>query len=258
MEENHKLGLYVSYYLSRFDKQAYDALGFGNQKQTHDNIGRILDVKPATVKNWRDEFDPIHDARAGWYERSMNPSRVSVVEAMKGLNEEDIRGIVLDILNPKPDIEEINKLVAVISVKGSRRNFVPRGPTGKKAEQYFIDHHADNGLPYPGILRDTRENGCGFDFEIITQEKTVYIEVKGLATTTGGIVFTSKEWSTANRLGQSYYLVIIKNLDINGEIEIIQNPAEVFKPKKSIVTTIQVQWSLTDKELIRRIKTNEK
>lgn len=80
MEESHKLGLYVSYYLSRFDKQAYEARGFGNQKQTHDHIGKLLDVKPATVKNWRDEFDPIHDARAGWYQRSMNPSRVSVVE----------------------------------------------------------------------------------------------------------------------------------------------------------------------------------
>lgn len=75
MENNHKLALYVSYYLSRFDKIAYEHLGFGKQQPTHKRIGEILGVKPHTVQNWRDQFDPIHGNRKGWHQREMTQSR---------------------------------------------------------------------------------------------------------------------------------------------------------------------------------------
>src|SRR5260221_11191835 len=101
MENNHKLGLYVSYYLSRFDKEAYSNLGLGNQEETHNKIGQLLSIKPHTVKNWRDEFDPLFGHRAGWYQRPMNPSRIRVVQALDDLNEAQIRGIVNDILSSK-------------------------------------------------------------------------------------------------------------------------------------------------------------
>jgi len=51
MENNHKLALYVSYYLSRFDKIAYERLGFGKQQLTHKRIGEILGVNPHTIQN---------------------------------------------------------------------------------------------------------------------------------------------------------------------------------------------------------------
>jgi hypothetical protein len=79
MEDNHKLGLFVSYYLSRFNTTAYQNLGFGNQGETHIKIGQLMNINPHTIKNWRDEFDPVHGHRVGWYQRKMNPSRVNVL-----------------------------------------------------------------------------------------------------------------------------------------------------------------------------------
>ncbi len=64
MEANHKLGLFVSYYLSRFDEEASKYLAYGNQLETHTRIGELLYINPHTVKNWRDEFDPLFEHRA--------------------------------------------------------------------------------------------------------------------------------------------------------------------------------------------------
>ena len=65
MENNHKLGLYVSYYLSRFDKEAYQNLGYGKQVPTHKKIGELLEINFHTIRNWRDQFDPLHGHKLG-------------------------------------------------------------------------------------------------------------------------------------------------------------------------------------------------
>ena len=92
MEENQKLGLYVSYYLSRFNKVAYEKLGYGNMSNTHNKIGELLSVPPNTIRNWRDEFDPLFGHRAGWYQRPMTQSRLRVVKALEE------RGVSSDVL----------------------------------------------------------------------------------------------------------------------------------------------------------------
>ena len=82
MKESHSLSLIAAYYLSKYDETAYKELGFRSSTMTHIEIGRALGVNPNTVKNMRDEFDPLHDnQRAGWYQRPLRPSRAKVVEA---------------------------------------------------------------------------------------------------------------------------------------------------------------------------------
>ena len=72
MERNRVLGLVCGYYLSKFDKIAYEHLGYKTQAETHIAIGEILHVLPNTIKNWRDEFDPVHEnTRRGWHQRPM-------------------------------------------------------------------------------------------------------------------------------------------------------------------------------------------
>lgn len=46
MDNNHKLGLYVSYYLAQFDKEAYLNLWFGNQVEPHNKISELISVNP--------------------------------------------------------------------------------------------------------------------------------------------------------------------------------------------------------------------
>lgn len=253
MEENHKLGLYVSYYLSRFNEVAYKNLGFGNMLETHNRIGLILCLPPNTVKNWRDEFDPLFGHRVGWYQRPMIQSRVRVVEALAELDEIAVRAIVLDILNGdiNRNTYETEQLVSIVSEKeptSETGKFILRGPTGKLAEEFFIQQFNMNNTKFSGNLKDCRDYGCGYDFKI-EGEVTSYIEVKGLAGDKGGILFTNMEWQVANDFGELYHVCLIKNIETNPEISFISNPAKILNPEKSIHTVIQVSWSVSEKDL---------
>jgi len=254
MEVNHKLGLYVSYYLARFDKEAYLNLGYGNQEETHIKIGRLISIKPSTVKNWRDEFDPLFEHRAGWYQRPMGPSRIRVVLALQNLDESQIREIVLDILSGKiqNDKEEFEQLLNIVATDDNKKRtpiFILRTPTGKAAEEFFIKHFSKNKKPTEGNLIDCRDMGVGYDFRIETEEKKCFVEVKGLSDISGGVLFTSKEWSLAKSEGDNYFLCVISNLNEQPKLMFIQNPAKLLNPKRNIFTSIQVSWSVTKNQL---------
>jgi len=256
MKENHSLALIVAYYLSKFDKIAYEKLGFSSSRATHAEIGRMLGVNPNSVKNMRDEFDPLHDnPRVGWYQRPLRPSRAKVVESFQDLSEEELRDVVLEILtNPEfVSSDDFSDVVTPISKREKKRKgksvFIVRGPTGRKAEEHFMAYHKDHGIPESGELKDTRDQGCGYDFAIINPGKEIKIEVKGLDGDSGGITFTSKEWYTARSNGENYYLVIVRNVSSEPDFQIIQNPYEVLFPKKSVFTTVQVRWDVSETEL---------
>ncbi len=238
MNENHKLALYVSYYLARFDKKAYENLNMGNQSQTHQKIGELLSVKPNSVKNWRDEFDPLFGHRAGWYQRPLSPSRVQVANALGNLSEQEIFLIVKRILSEKdienPDFKTLTELIDE-STENEESRFVLRAPTGKKAEDFFVEYFKENEKPYKGELLDTRDLGCGYDFEIINGEHKYLIEVKGLSKQTGGILLTDKEWETAKAHGNKYFIALISNLEEDPIIEFIRNPFECLTPRENII-----------------------
>jgi 5-methylcytosine-specific restriction protein A len=115
MKQSNALALIVAYYLSKYDDLAYEQLGFkkGQKTAAHKELGRILGVNSNSVKNMRDEFDPIHDnPRAGWHQRPLRPSRAKVVEQFQEMTQEEIRDFVLELLtNPKfshtEEVEEI-------------------------------------------------------------------------------------------------------------------------------------------------------
>jgi hypothetical protein len=254
MDNNRKLGLFVSYYLSRFDEQAYKNLGFGNQLETHNKIGEILYVNPHTVKNWRDEFDPIFGHRVGWHQRPLSPSRVKVVNALEDLDELQVRGIVKDILSGKltDDPDEEEQLLSIVSNHTKNKvtsKFIIRAPTGRAAEEFFIKHYSENKFPIDGKLIDCRDLGVGYDFRIEKNDKKIFVEVKGISDFFGGVLFTNKEWLIAQNEGSNYFLCIISNLNEKPEIIFIQNPAEKLDPKKNIYTSIQISWSVTQKQL---------
>lgn len=104
MENNHRLALIVAYYISRFDKKALDTLGFKTMTEAFNLVGEFLNVNPNTVKNMRDEFDPIHpNSRKGWYQRELRPSRLEIVENYSYVSEDALTEIVTDILNGQSD-----------------------------------------------------------------------------------------------------------------------------------------------------------
>jgi hypothetical protein len=257
MKRENSLALIVAYYLSKYDRVGYENLGFKSLTEAHHQIGRILNVNPNSVKNMRDEFDPIHSTpRVGWYQRELRPSRLKVVESFQELSEEELRDIVLEILTDPnfSDSEEGRVITSPLrpkghSMKGKPGVFVQRGPTGKKAEEYFVNYHSKSGQPLVGKLRDTRDLGCGYDFEIKTEQRSFFVEVKGLESTEGGVVFTSKEWDVAKKAGERYFLVVVRNISDKPEFQIVQDPAHKFDARKNIYTTVQVRWSISEREL---------
>lgn len=258
IKAQNELALIIAYYLSRLDKQGYLSLGYKSFSEATKGIGIILGVKPRTIQGMRDEFDPYNqNNRVGW-KRELRGSRLKVFKTFQESDDATLLEIVKEILNNKEfkNAEEYQNFKYLFSENKktlksvSEPIFILRGPTGKAAESFFLNYHKDYALPVKGEIIDCRELGCGYDFEIKNEKQSYFIEVKGLALTNGGILFTNKEWQTAIKQGKKYYLVIVKNLLNTPELSIIQNPSLKLVPKKNIYTTVQVNWSVAEKDLI--------
>ncbi len=251
MKPQNELALVVAYYLSRLDKEALAKLGYKTFNEAAADIGDILDVKPNTVKNMRDEFDfHLHNKRVGW-RKELKGSRLKVYQMFQMTDDDELTEVIKEILTNKQwtKTDSYEDLHSVLSRDekdaGKAGTFILRGPTGKKAEHYFMEVFANKPFPVKGDLMDCRDLGCGYDFEIKSDEdKSYYVEIKGLAGSDGGVLFTDKEWRTAKKYKNRYYLVIIADVSSNPSIKTIQNPAAKLAANKNIYTTIQVSWSV--------------
>lgn len=257
MEDRNALTLVVAYYISRFDVVAYDRLGYDTKKTTHEAVGNALGVKANTVKNMRDEFDPLHDnPRKGWHKRELRPSRQKIVEMFGEMDEEELYDVVCGLLQDPMfreggDVQDIVREVVDTDKNSARESASPaaRMKTGRMAENYFIDFHAETNRPVPGILHDTRYHACGYDFEIQDSPDTTFVEVKGTADRSSGILFTDKEWRVASRKTDAYVVVLIRNLADTPDVSFIWDPASSLEPKQRLYTTIQRSWSVSGAQL---------
>ena len=252
MKRNHVIGMVCGYYLSRFDEHGYKRWGFASKKETHRELGELLGVRAESIKNWRDEFDPFHDnLRQGWHNREMIPSRRRVLEALEDLSEADMFTILRGAVKfPEGEIAEM--LINSVSEKDTDINgkaFSSRGVTGKKAEVLFMEHHKKHDKPVSGELVDRRDEGCGYDFEVYNRRESAAIEVKGLSGFVGGILFTEKEWSTAQNMCDNYYLVIVRNVIVQPEFSFVQNPAAYLQPHQRVYTTLHFSFSVSGQHL---------
>lgn len=243
MKQANKLALIVAFYLSKFDDRAYQALGFGNQGRTHEAIGRQLGVKPNTIKNMRDEFDPLHtNKRVGWYQKELGPSRQLIANAFDEFTELDLETYVKAILRPSGEgVEDYG--IDELYRKETKRS--DRALTGRSAEEFFIAQYNELQAPSPGELVDMRHSGKGYDFEIRAADATYYVEVKGLSDITGGLLLTAREWEMANRQLEQYFLAVVTSVHTQPTIFFIKNPAKNLSATPFLVRSIQMQWSIS-------------
>ena len=257
MDDRNALALIVAYYISRFDTMAYERLGHDTKKSTHQVVGQALGVKASTVKNMRDEFDPLHDnPRKGWHNRDLRPSRQKIVELFGEMDEKALYDVVRGILNDPSfregdDVRDIVREAIETDKKPVRESVSPasRIKTGRMAENYFIDFHAETNRPAPGILHDTRYDACGYDFRIQNSPDTTFVEVKGTADQSGGILFTDKEWRTASQKADAYVVALIRNLVGTPNVSFIWDPAASLEPTQRLYTTVQRSWTVPDAQL---------
>lgn len=258
MKLENELAIVVAFYLSKFGDEGLAKLGFQSYRHAFFEIGHSLHVNPNSVKNWRDEFDPYYDnGRKGWYQRGIRPSRQKVMAAFDNLSESALREVVLNIIQPKTRAKVETELQTVLyevkaeGKKTAKRNmiYVPRGPTGRMAEEFFVSRFNAGMTPFEGTLKDKRDDGVGFDFEIASENKRTFVEVKGLAKELGAITFTDKEWKVANETQNDYFLGVVVQITESPKIGFVQNPALNFTPNYYAYATVTINWAINAEQI---------
>src|ERR1700674_1815451 len=82
-------------YLSKYDSLGLKELGFESFKEAFNVIGYAMGSQPASIKNYRDEFDPLFpNRRKGWHKRPTRDYCLKVLEKYKSLDLESFTGLV--------------------------------------------------------------------------------------------------------------------------------------------------------------------
>jgi hypothetical protein len=230
-------------YLSKFDSRGLRRLGFDGFIEAFNVIGSALGVRSASVKNYRDEFDPLFpNPRKGWHGRPLRNYCKAVLDAYGGLDLEGFTDLLERVIYKEHDLDLLAE--AIERQQGERCSFAKRLITGQAAEQYFKSIHKDIAFFKGMELEDTTRLGCGFDFRLLTPETFYAVEVKGMNEPTGGITLTGKEHSVASLLRSRFFLFVVKNFRENPFHEVYQDPLDgQLTFIRSEQRTVQVSWT---------------
>jgi uncharacterized protein DUF3883 len=230
-------------YLSKFDSEGLRRLGFDSFIEAFNVIGSALAVRPASVKNYRDEFDPLFpNHRKGWHKRPIRDYCKAVYSAFGGLDLEAFTSLLKRIIYKEHDLDVL--MEEVERKRGEDRSFAKRLITGQAAEEYFKAKYKGITLFKDFELEDTTKLGCGFDFRLFSPSIFYGIEVKGLSESSGSIALTSKEYSVASILRERFFLFVVKNFKENPFHEFYQDPLDgklVFSRIEQ--KAIQISWT---------------
>lgn len=230
-------------YLSRYDLSGLRSLGFDSFKEAFNVIGYALGSKPATIKNYRDEFDPLYsNPRKGWHKRPIREYCMKLAKTYGSLDQETFTDLIKSFLGEsltawKEPADEIDL--------DENAQFAKRVTTGLAAEQYFE-------LTWPRLqefsgytLQKTTQLGCGYDYRLSTNTGPNFlaVEVKGLRERTGSLAMTQKEYDTAVVLRDRFFLFVVKNFQENPFHEIFRDPVTSgLSFRRNEVVTVSVSW----------------
>jgi hypothetical protein len=232
-------------YLSKFDSLGLKRVGFENFVEAFNVIGYALGSRPASIKNYRDEFDPFFpNNRKGWRKRPIREYCRDVYEQYRDIDLAEFTGLVKSFFgfDSNPPIED-----AQAEELDGASVFAQRLVTGLAAERYFESVHAS--LPvFQGLsLENTTRFGCGYDFRLRrepAQHDFLAVEVKGLKEQSGNLSMTPKEYDAASTLKERFFLFIVRNFRETPHHTVFQNPISSglhFRKKETVVTL--VSWS---------------
>ena len=230
-------------YLSKYDSIGLKKLGFGGFAEAFNVIGYALGARPASVKNYRDEFDPLFpNRRKGWHKRPIRNYCLKVFETYKDLDLESFTGLIESFVgfdgNARSQTEEIEE-------EDGESGFAKRLITGLAAEQYFESVQPTVPEFKDCVVENTTRLGCGYDFRLRTKTQTEFlaVEVKGLRDRMGTLSLTPKEHQVAEKLRDRFFLFVVKNFQESPFHEIFRNPLSgALQFTKSERIIVQVSW----------------
>jgi hypothetical protein len=231
-------------FLSKYDSIGLKQLGFESFQEAFNVIGYSLGSRPASIKNYRDEFDPLFpNKRQGWHRRPRREYCMEIYKKFKNLDLETFTSLVKSFTGY--DESEWSQVLEKEEKPDGQAQFAKRLITGLAAEQYF--EAVQPGLAeFKGYsIENTTRLGCGYDFRLQagTREDFIAVEVKGLKERTGSLSFTPKEHEVATALKGRFYLFVVKNFREVPFHEIYQNPLSSklqFARKERVV--MQISW----------------
>ncbi len=233
--------LIVGYAMSRLNRTFLDSRRYKSWKAAFAGAGKLLDVAPASLKNLRDEFDPVHgNGRRGWVDRPMRPNRQRVMGELCDVSDAALLEMIDRILARDPEAEQ--DVVVPLSKPAERMsNVAERLRTGRLAEEFFLTNALTIANVAPSLLLDHRTLACGYDFGVLQRER-IAIEVKGLKQKRGGIAFTDREWSEAKVRRADFWLVVVGNIESDPIARLIPDPTAALKAECKYQTTIAASW----------------
>lgn len=230
-------------YLSKFNSEGLRRLGFDSFTEAFNVIGLAVGVRPASVKNYRDEFDPLFpNKRKGWHKRPIRAYCKAVYSAFGDRGLEEFTNLLKHIIYKEHDLDVL--MEEVERKQGDVRSFAKRLITGQAAEEYFKAKYKEIGLFQDFEFEDTTKLGCGFDFRLFSPSIFYGIEVKGLSESSGSIALTSKEYSVASILKERFFLFVVKNFKEDPFHELYRDPLNgklIFSRVEQ--KAVQISWT---------------
>ena len=234
-------------YLSKFDALGIKRLGFGSFVEALNVIGYALGAKPASVKNYRDEFDPLFpNPRQGWHKRPTRQYCMDVFKKYQGLDIESFTGLLRSFIGDQGEPTDALEMVEPLTDTAS--HFAKRLTTGLAAEHYFESMQPQLSEFKHYSIENTTRWGCGYDFRLSRDGTTDFlaVEVKGLTDRSGSLLLTPKEHEAAVSLADRFVLFVVRNFRESPFHDIYRNPlsgAIQFTRKERVV--VQVAWTAT-------------
>jgi len=232
-------------YLSEYDTAGLKKLGFESFGEAFNVIGYALGGKPASIKNYRDEFDPlVSHRRKGWHKRPTRAYCLKVFEEYKRLDFATFTGLVESFVGYDENI--LSEVKAEGEKDESESFFAKRLITGLAAERYFESIQPCLAQFKGYAVENTTRLGCGYDFRLRTAARRDFlaVEVKGLKERMGSLSLTPKEYGVATKLANRFFLFVVKNFREEPFHEIFQNPLSSrlsFTKKERVM--VHVSWS---------------
>lgn len=231
-------------YFSKFDQNGLAVFGFGSFTEAFNVIGLALGVQPGSLKNYRDEFDPLFpNNRKGWHKRPMRDYCKKIYDDFGSLSLAKFTGLLKQALYKEHDLDVLIEDVDATDEEETGA-FAKRLLTGQAAEQYFLNTYKSVPAFSDLELKDATKLGCGFDFKLFSPQVSFAVEVKGINALHGSIMLTDKEHTVASKMKDRYFLFIVKNFKEKPLHELYKNPLDgalVFNKVEQQI--VQTNWT---------------
>lgn len=231
-------------YLAKYDSVGLKRLGFRSFAEAFNVIGYALGSQPASIKNYRDEFDPLFpNQRKGWHKRPIRDYCLKIFEEYKSLEIELFTGLIKSFVGYDENV--LSETTANEEKEERAAGFAKRLITGLAAEHYFESIQPSLSEFQDFELENTTRLGCGYDFKLhaVKYEGFLAVEVKGLRELTGRLSLTPREYEVAATMRNRFYLFVVKNFEKSPIHEIFPDPlSSRLEFTRSERKVIQISW----------------